>query len=247
VSGVSVNGKSLDVLYAATRKNMIYAFDVGTASLTPDQRLLWKIELRDSRGFGAEELPGMDGRYMRDHRALCHQTHGPVGIASTPVIDRSTNTMFAVYRTASPFGPLQYNNAPVYDAKFYLRKIDIRTGATLDEREIVVPGLDTNKELNRTGLLLLNDVIYLGFGGAVCDTGEGDPAKPDPHGWIVALDATNLNMITALNTTPHTSMGGVWQSGSGLAADRRGFVYALTGNNGSGDPNLGVRPRNFAG
>jgi hypothetical protein len=39
VPGVLINGTPRDVLYVATRKNKIYAFDVGTASLTPSQRL----------------------------------------------------------------------------------------------------------------------------------------------------------------------------------------------------------------
>jgi hypothetical protein len=234
VAGVPINkGSPRDVLYVATRKNKIYAFDVGNAQLTPTQRLLWSLELKDSRGFGAEELPGMDGRYAGDGRILCHQTHDAVGIASTPVIDPDSNTMYVVYRTAPPFGPAQYGTPPVYDAKHYLRKIDIRTGKTLGEQEVLraTPSFDPNKLLNRTGLLLVDGVIYMGFGGAVCDTGGGNPNTPPPHGWVVAFDATTLQMLGSRNTTPKSAMGGVWQSGYGLASDAHGFVYALTGNN----------------
>ncbi|HEY7579705.1 MAG TPA: hypothetical protein VH855_19105 [Acetobacteraceae bacterium] len=250
VSSVAIDGATYEVLYVTTRRNLVFAFDVGNPSLAPEQRLLWKTELRDSRGFGAEELPGMDARFAGDSRPLCFQTHGPVGIASTPVIDPATNTMWVVYRTSSPLHR-DPNNAklltgsPIYDARFYLRKIDIRTGANLGEQQIRVPtgpnepAFDPNKVLTRTGLLLLNGVVYLGFAGAVCDTGGGDPQKPPPHGWILALDAGDLRVVGYLNTTPHSSMGGIWQSGSGLAADRNGFVYALTGNHeGGGAPEL---------
>ena len=240
VPGVIVSGVAHNILYVATRKNNLYAFDVGAPSLTPAQRLLWQVNLRDARGFGAEELPGMDGRFSGDTRPLCRQTHGPVGIASTPVIDAASSTMYVVYRTASPFGPAQYGTAPIYDAKFYLRKVDIRTGATLGENEIVVPGFDADKQLTRTGLLLQNGAVYLGFAGAVCDEGGGDPGKPAPHGWMVAMDAASLTLLAALNTTSNSSMGGIWQSGAGLAADDKGLIYALTGNNETDNANLNV-------
>jgi hypothetical protein len=241
VSRVVINGTSHEVLYVATRQNFIFAFDVGVSPLIPGPKLLWKIELTDPAGRGAEELPGMEARYGGDSRIICQQTRGPVGIASTPVIDQATNTMYVVYRTASRF-QRDPNNPKIAigspgdeKAGFFIRKVDIRTGATLGQQQISVPGddprFDANKILNRTGLLLLDGVIYLGFGGAVCDTGGGDPNKQDPHGWILAVDASSLKVIAGLVTTPNSSMGGVWQSGSGLAADHNGFVYALTGNN----------------
>jgi hypothetical protein len=170
VPGVSINGIQTEVLYVATRQNWIFAFDVGATPSTPD-RLLWKLELRNTRGlpdplgFGAEELPGMDGRYLGDSRGLCFQTHGPVGIASTPVIVQNSNSMYVVYRTASPFGPAQYGKPGIYDARFYIRRLDIGTHANLGEKEITVPGMDADKVLNRTGLLLQDGTIYMGFGG----------------------------------------------------------------------------------
>ena len=136
--------------------------------------------------------------------------------------------MWVVYRTASPFAK------HVYDARFYIRKIDIRTGSTIAEQPIA-PGdsqFDPNKVLTRTGLLLDGGVIYMGFGGAVCDAGGGDwRLNTQPHGWVVALDGNSLSQLAVLNTTPHSNLGGIWQSGYGLAADQNGFVYALTGNN----------------
>ena len=163
--------------------------------------------------------------------------------------------MWVIYRTSNPLHRDPNDNTvladpPVYQAKFYLRKMDIRTGASLGEQEIKLPSSDPNwadRILTRTGLLLMNGVIYVGFGGAVCDTGGGPwPPDPDhidpahaPHGWIVALDASNLRVTAALPTTTQGWMGGIWQSGSGLAADRNGYVFALTGNyEGPGGPEL---------
>jgi hypothetical protein len=258
VARVMVKGQPHEVLYVSTRQGLIYAFDVGS----PTPKNFWPkpLEMIDPRKLRAEELQGMDGRYQDDPlwnadpttRNLCYQTHGPVGIASTPVIDEATNTMWVVYRTSSPFGPAQYNSTAKnpYDAKFWVRKLDIRTGATVAEREIVLPAndpdralFDPNKIITRTGLLLMNGVIYIAFSGAVCDTGAGEPitkkdAKGNPipgqmpvHGWILAVDANSLGVIAGRVTTPNSKLGGIWQSGAGLASDPNGLVFALTGNN----------------
>jgi hypothetical protein len=221
-------GNLKDVLYVATRTNFVYAFDVGNALLAPQQRELWKIELRDVRGLGADDLPGMGKRFPGDTRGPCGLTLGPVGIDSTPVIDPASHAMWVVYRTASPFAMHRY------DAQFYIVKIDIRTGKRLAEQPIVVNDsqFDANKVLPRTGLLLDHGVIYLGFGGAVCDDGGGDPnSATQPHGWVIAIDSDKLTLLAKLNTTPQSNLGGVWQSGYGLAADDKGFIYAFTGNN----------------
>ena len=224
-----------DVLFVATRTNKVYAFNVGAAVAT--RRLLWTKDLRDSRGLQAEELPGMDRRFPDDPRDLCLQTHGPVGITGTPVIEPATHTMWVVYRTSSPF------DAHKYDARFTIEKLDIRTGTKIAMREVAPadPQFDANRVLPRPALLLDHGVIYLGFGASVCDDGGGryfkedpgqatDPTK-HPHGWVVALDANSLVELAHFNTTPQSMLGGIWQSSYGLAADANGDVYAFTGNN----------------
>lgn len=258
VARVVLNGQPHEVLYVFTRQGLIYAFDVGGSA--PQNFWQKPLELIDPRSppLKAEELQGMEGRYQDDplwsanNSNLCLQTRGPVGIASTPVIDEASNAMWVVYRTSSPFGPQQYNSSGKnpYDAKFWIRKLDIRSGATLSEQEIALPTnhpyralFDPNKIITRTGLLLDDGVIYIAFSGAVCDTGAGEPitkrdrnGNPIPgqmqiHGWILAIDANTLGVIDGLPTTPNSKLGGIWQSGAGLSSDRNGFVFALTGNN----------------
>lgn len=118
---VLIGGARKDVLYVATRKNKVYAFDVGSTSLSPDQRLLAMIELKDTRGDAAQPIPGMENRFPDDTRAPCLQTRKEVGIDSTPVIDVAANALYVVYRTDTPFAEHAYN------ARFYIRKLDIRT------------------------------------------------------------------------------------------------------------------------
>ncbi len=90
-------------------------------------------------------------------------------------------------------------------------------------------------QMNRPALLLLNGRIYIGF-GAHCDN-----SASLYHGWVLAYDATTLQQVGVFCTTPDSDptsvggdtpfdMGGVWQSGMGLAADPQNFIYFITGN-----------------
>ena len=72
---------------------------------------------------------------------------------------------------------------------------------------------------------------------------DGEP-KFDYHGWVLAYDAKTLGQISALCTTPDGIQGGIWQSGTGLAAERREgtypLVYAVSSNGSVGGRNYGA-------
>ena len=237
VKGVLIGSTQKDVLYVVTRKNKIYAFDVGDTAVNPTSRLIWEREreLRDINGLGAAAMPGSE-----DGPKPCFQTRGPVGITSTPVIDPITESMYLVFRTGLPPDPNPNHHNKDYrvQAHYWLAAIDIRTSQDKHAPvEVIFQGFDANMQLNRPGLLMLNGVIYLGFGPAVCDHG-GNPylptwEKPKPHGWVFAYRARDLVLLDAFNTTKKTALAGVWQSGNGLAGDASGAVYAFTGNNGT--------------
>ncbi|HEX8817702.1 MAG TPA: hypothetical protein VF753_19585, partial [Terriglobales bacterium] len=50
------------------------------------------------------------------------------------------------------------------------------------------------------------------------------------HGWIFGFDSLTLQLKYVYCTTPDGREGGVWQKGSGLAADSSGNIYFQTGN-----------------
>src|SRR5439155_734346 len=92
-----------------------------------------------------------------------------------------------------------------------------------------VLNFDPKWELQRTGLLLLNGIVYFGFGAH----GDNGPW----HGWILAYNASTLQQTSAYCTTPNGSGSGVWMSGSGLAGDvidpvghPFGRMFIATGN-----------------
>jgi hypothetical protein len=198
----------------------------------------------------AEALPGMDDKIEilhPDHFKNCLQTHGQVGIVSTPAIDHLTNTMYVVYRTGFPLDTEleHHNNAAHYrfDSHHWLAAIDIATGSdTRPPVEIVAENFDPTMQLNRPGLLLQDGVVIVAFGAAVCDSG-GNPYQPagGPHGWVFAYGMNDLRRLAVFTTASDGVEGdvvananvlaGIWQSGTGLSSDANGHIYAFTGNN----------------
>ena len=73
----------------------------------------------------------------------------------------------------------------------------------------------------RSGLLLLNNVIYLTW-TSHCD------ASPY-NGWVMGYGESSLQQLSVINVTPG-GRGGIWMSGDGLAADSSGNIYFLDGN-----------------
>ena len=78
-------------------------------------------------------------------------------------------------------------------------------------------------QLNRTGLLPCNGTVYLGYASHCDDTPY--------HGWIFAYNASTLSQTAVFITTPNgQGQGGIWMSGTGIAADSNGNIFTATGN-----------------
>jgi hypothetical protein len=236
---VKGTGLAKDMLIVATRKNFIYAFDTNITDQNASGLAWGPIELTgglgtpETRGvLHAEPLPGMED--VGDKKG-CQQTHGPVGITSTPVIDPA-GWMYVVFRAAPP----PTADGDYGQAAYFLVRINVMTGQEVSRTAI---GADTpaghfdpNAELNRPGLLLMKNpltgtnVLYVAFGAPVCDS-------PRPFdGWVFAYSAPDLVLLDTYVTAPQSHGAGIWQSGAGLAgASVGGAVYAMTGNNAQPD------------
>jgi outer membrane protein assembly factor BamB len=244
VQNVDVRGAGRrNVVYVATMRNTIYAFDADDTS--PNAGPLWMLQLRhpfdldyDSKFRGCTDIFGrVEGRV--------------VGITSTPVVDVASNTMYLVAKIG--LGQAE--------AQFMLAAVDIRSGAliksTLVEGEVLGSGngsvrLSLNHHRDhhtvirfqpkfqhqRASLLLSNGILYIAF-GSHCDKGPY-------HGWLFAYDVPTLAPRAWFNTTPmccdicmdedgnlepyQGERGSIWQAGQGPAADAAGNVYFITGD-----------------
>jgi Bacterial Ig-like domain (group 2) len=215
VSNVAIPGRGRhNVVYVATEGDTVYAFDADQAGPP-----LWKKTLLRA---GETPVPSPD--------TSCDQIVPQIGITSTPVIDPSTGTLYAVAMT----------KLGAADHPGYVQRLHALALATGEEKfggpvEIAgdVPGagagsgkgsiaFDAFSHLNRPGLALVNGNLYIGF-GSHCDIGPY-------HGWVFAYDAASLARRAVYIITPNGNEGAIWQAGGAPAADAAGNLYIMTGN-----------------
>lgn len=210
LANVSIGGKLHNVIYTGTEHGTLYAFDADNGTQ------LWQTSL-----LGANETPS------DDHG--CSQISPEIGISATPVIDRKQGphgTLFTVVTSKDANGG--------YHHRFH--SIDLTTGSdTQNPTEVTAsfPGTAQNSQggnvvfdpapyAERAALLLSNGTVYTGW-TSHCDHGAYT-------GWIMGYSESTLQQMQVLNVTPNGTMGSVWMSGNGIAADSNGSLYVLVAN-----------------
>jgi hypothetical protein len=212
VFGIAIpNQGTHNLLIVATENDSVYALDADTGAQ------IWKVSLLPSG-----ETPSDD----RD----CSQVTPVIGITSTPVIGLKPGTsegaIFAVAMSKDTSG--KYHQR--------LHRVSLTTGKALTTAvEIIAkyPGtgedssggyalFDPKQYKERSGLLLLHGVVYLGW-ASHCD-------DPPYTGWIMGYDAATLAQTSVLDVTPNAAEGAIWGAGAGFAADPDGYIYFLDAN-----------------
>ena len=143
-----------------------------------------------------------------------HLMTGGDGIRGTPVIDPTSRRLFVVTG----------NNPHLVHAISVDTGAEVTTGGwpvTLSKTTLTYNGTGFNSaNQNQHGaLLLLNDILYIPFGGEYGDGGTY-------LGWIVAIDITNPTRLAGWATQSPRS--GIWGSG-GLVSDGTN-VIGVTGD-----------------
>ncbi len=210
------DGSTHNVVYVATQHDGVFAFD-GDSSQPP----LWNTSFINPAA-GVTTVPITDF-------GCAGTAFTEIGIVSTPVIDPLASTLFVLAKTLE-------NGAYI----FRLHALSTTTGADVIPPAVISASMSTNAgplqfnpafQMQRPALLLENGAIYIGFGSNGCDTYAY-------HGWLLAYNATNLQQMAAIATTPNGTRGAIWQAGGGPAADSDGTIFLATGN-GTFDANSG--------
>jgi Bacterial Ig-like domain (group 1) len=225
---INVNGQvsTHNVVYVATMADSVYAFDADS-NTGSNASPLWWVNFTDIDNNPLNgPVPGLStasGQYLPCSGG---NTTGftQEGIAGTPVIDTTTGTLYVIAKT------MQTVNGTV-TVYHYLHALDITSGAEKYGGPVQItaqvvynnnPPINFNSlhELNRPGLLLLNGVVYAGFGSNGCND--------DDYGWLLAYDETTLQQVGSFNTSADRGLASIWQTGNGIAADDLGNIFAVT-------------------
>lgn len=209
-ASVNITGKGMrNVLYIVTEHDSVYAFDADSTNR------FWQVSM-----LGTGEVPS-------DSRS-CTQVTPEIGITSTPVIERElgpNGTIFVVAMSKS--GATYFQRVHALDMATGLDRIPAvtvvatypGTGANSSGGNVI---FDPAQYKERAGLLLLNGVLYTGW-GSHCDR--------DPYtGWVIGYDEQTLARTSILNFTPNGTKGSVWSSGAGMCADSYGNIFFLAAN-----------------
>ena len=220
VPNVSIGGALHNAVYVATEADSVFAFDADS-SAGANANPLWQASVIDAaHGATPGEVP-VDS----NNDVGCTDLIPIVGITSTPVIDPSAGVMYVEAKSKLANGTFIHR----------LHLLDITTGNEKAPGPVAITAsvsgtgdggatdvFDPLKHLNRPGLLLVNGMVYIGY-ASHCDL-------TPYHGWVFAYDAGTLAQKGVFNATPNGGLGGIWMSGTGLAADDQAFLYTVTGN-----------------
>ncbi len=219
VPNVNIPGQGIhNVVYVVTQADSVYAIDADNGAQ------LWYASMLNNVGAGATTA---SGKYLPCGPAPGFTQEGIIG---TPVIDPATNTMYLVAKTLL--------NTTV---RHHLHALDTTTGYEQPGSPVLITATSTSNsnniwnkphitvfdslhQKNRPGLLLLNGVLYLGFGSNYCNDSNS--------GWVLSYDEASLAQLGVFNTSPSYGLTSIWQTGNGLAADEAGNIFVSTAETG---------------
>jgi hypothetical protein len=192
-----------NTVFIVTESNNIYSLDSTTGAVLA------------SRSLGVQ---------WNSADEQCSDLTPGVGITGTPVIDVSTNTAFFFSKTYLPNSTTAAWFAHAVDANTLVERsgFPVQIQGTAGDDPTIT--FNPRAQMQRPGLLLMNGVVYAGF-GAHCD-------HDSYHGWVVGVSesGTIATMFATEAGLNHVTGAGIWQSGAGLASDRPGRIFANTGN-----------------
>lgn len=187
-------------VYVATENDTVYELDASTGAVG------WSAHLATPEPSSV---------------APCGDISPSIGITSTPVIDPTTNRIYAV-GAVSASGVVHHE----------LFALNLNTGAEVGGFPIMVDppypsGGGAVNQLQRAGLALDDGRILIGYGG-----NDGDCSTY--WGWLVSAPAGGSTALRSFQADARYHDGAIWGGGNAPVVDSTGDVFLATGN-GKGD------------
>ncbi|MGI5457108.1 choice-of-anchor D domain-containing protein [Streptomyces sp. CA-249302] len=203
-----------DQVIAVTESNTLYGLDRTTGAIE------W------SKNYGPSWPASAIG---------CGDLVPNIGATATPVYDSATDSLY--FTTKVDDGTATHRHPT-----WLMHAVDPSSGTERSGWPVTIAGSPVNDpsvtfdayyEQQRPGLLLMDGVVYAGF-GAHCD------AWPY-RGYVVGVSTTAHSITSMWATTTGAALGGagIWQAGGGLVSDGSGRIFFSTGNGISPAPGPG--------
>jgi len=181
-------------VYVATMGDSVYSFDGTTGNQ------LWA-----RTGVTAVGTPSTG--------TFCSFNPGHIGIMSTPVIDTSSNILYAVGMVTAP--ALMY--------RLFGLNLSDGSNASGFPVDLTPSGFSATNQNQRAALALGNGHVYVAFGGWLGDCGTYHP-------WVMSVPTAGGAADHSYHPQSGCQVGaGIWGP-SGIAIDSGGSLYVATGN-----------------
>ncbi len=185
-------------VYVATENDSVYALDASTGAI------IWQRSA--GTAVPAGQLP-------------CGDITPTVGITSTPVIDPTTERIYAVADTWDGTNPGSIAH--------HLVGFGLADGAPAPGLPITVdpPGSTPTAQLQRAALALDGSEIVIGYGGNAGDCSTY-------HGWLVGTPEDGSGPLRTFEADAGAGDrgGAIWGSGDGPVVDSSRDIFVATGN-----------------
>lgn len=148
------------------------------------------------------------------------------GISSTPVIDRSSGTMYVI----APIEPkpmefhAMLHALDIATLKDKVPPVEIQATTTISNGTTI--SFDPQNQMNRAGLVWANNSLYVGV-GSHCDN------NPQAiTGWVLRYDASlhQIGKFATIEDSTSYALSSVWMTGFAPAVGGSGNLYVITGN-----------------
>lgn len=225
----SINSNN-PVVFVVTQNDTIYAIDGTNCTILNSYPFLTKqgSVIYNQKAVRCTDFAG----------GPCGTIQPKVGILGTPVIDRSTGTIYLVTQSVDNSVPQNFYH--------YLHALDVQTLTELKKFNSPVlicppPGTQcplksnfSSTHIQRPALLLANGYVYVAFSMM-----DGTTANTPPNGAVFGYQASDLSVTpqyfqTSVGQSNNSNGGGIWMGGAGPAFGPDGsgsnWIYVTTAN-----------------
>jgi hypothetical protein len=204
-----------NLLLVVTENDTVYEFDADT------------YQIINQRSMGTAQSSSDVG---------CNDIRPQYGISDTPVVDRSSSTIYLVAAIEPSQNVFQHTLHALDIGTLADKKTPVNLTASVNMSNGGQISFNPQNQQTRTSMFMANHAIYVGV-GSHCDNDASNIV-----GWLLKYNSS-LQQVAAFPTAEDSTsylLASIWMTGFASAVDGSGDIYTVTGN-GAFDADSGGR------